>query len=101
MARADGGFVRRPTDELARSLYNSSHTGLLQRGTFPELKLCLIHVIVDILRQMSHNVFIFNETEREVCGSDTDGQALRTNGPGWRPSFATFGPLAARRFSTS
>jgi hypothetical protein len=39
-----------------------SHKGLPQRVTFSEYLLCLTHVMVDFVRQMSHDVHIVNET---------------------------------------
>jgi hypothetical protein len=42
----------------------SSHMGLPQRINFAECQTRLIHVMIDILRQMSHDVLSFNETRR-------------------------------------
>jgi hypothetical protein len=41
---------------------SQSHMGLPQRVNFAERQICLIHVLIHILRQMSHEVSDFNET---------------------------------------
>ena len=43
---------------------SESHMGLPQRINFAECLTCPIHVVIDILRQMSHYLLGFNEIRR-------------------------------------